>query len=91
VRFVQFEVMSPGALLTHHWQNGASNAHRAEQQRVESIADLLGAQLLEEAGEEIIALLTRTSIRRTFATAASTAASAFCGRVTSSLIASRLS
>ena len=42
-----------GALLTHHWQDGASDVHRAEQQRVELIADLFGAQLLEKAGEEV--------------------------------------
>src|ERR1700745_1548513 len=27
-----------GALLTHYWQGGASDVHRAEQQRVELIA-----------------------------------------------------
>jgi len=39
--------------LTHHWQDGASDVHRAEKQRVELIADLFGAQLLEKAGEEV--------------------------------------
>ena len=42
-----------GALLTHHWQDGASDVHRAEQQRVELITDLFGTQLLEEASEEV--------------------------------------
>jgi len=42
-----------GALLTHHRQDRASDVHRAEQQRVELIADLVRAQLLEEAGEEV--------------------------------------
>jgi hypothetical protein len=41
-----------GALLTHHWQNGASDV-RAEQQRVELMAHLFWAQLLEEASEEV--------------------------------------
>ena len=81
----------PGALLAHHRQDGASDIHRAEQQRLDLIADLFRAELLEEAGEEIPALLTRTSIRPNFATAASTAAWASWGRVTSSLIANRLS
>ena len=40
-------------MLTHHWQGGASDVHRAEQQRVELMADLFGTQLLEEAGEEV--------------------------------------
>jgi hypothetical protein len=43
----------PERCFTHHWQDGASDVHRAEQQRVELIADLFGAQLLEEAGEEV--------------------------------------
>ena len=42
-----------GALLAHHRQDGASDIHRAEQQRLDLIADLFGAQLLEEAGEEV--------------------------------------
>jgi hypothetical protein len=42
-----------GALLAHHRQDGASDIHRAEQQRLELIADLFRAELLEEAGEEI--------------------------------------
>jgi hypothetical protein len=32
-----------GALLTHHRQGGASDIHRAEQQRLDLIADLFGA------------------------------------------------
>src|SRR4029453_4490373 len=42
-----------GALLAHHRQDGASDIHRAEQQRLELIADLFRAELLEEAGEEV--------------------------------------
>ncbi len=42
-----------GALLTHHREDSSGDVHRAEQQRIELIADLLGAQLLEEAGEEV--------------------------------------
>jgi hypothetical protein len=40
-------------LLTHHGQDGASDIHRAEQERLDLIADLFGTQLLEEAGEEV--------------------------------------
>ena len=41
------------ALLAHHWQCGASDIHRTEQERLDLIADLFGAEFLEEAGEEI--------------------------------------
>src|SRR5688572_22479929 len=42
-----------GALLPHYWQYGASDIHRAEQERLNLIADLFRAEFLEEAGEEI--------------------------------------
>ena len=41
------------ALLTHHWQYGASHIHRTEQERLDLIANLFWAEFLEEAGEKI--------------------------------------
>ena len=42
-----------GALLAHHRQHGAGDVHRAEQQRLDLVADLFGAEFLEEAGVEV--------------------------------------
>ena len=42
-----------GALLAHHRQHGAGDVHRAEQQRLDLVADLIGAEFLEEAGVEV--------------------------------------
>jgi hypothetical protein len=40
-------------LLAHHWQHGASDIHRTEQERLDLMANLFWAEFLEEAGEEI--------------------------------------
>jgi hypothetical protein len=42
-----------GTLLAHHRQDGASHIHRAEQERLDLIANLFRAELLEETGEEV--------------------------------------
>jgi hypothetical protein len=38
-------------LLTHHRQDGASDIHRAEEQRLDSMANLFRAEFLKEAGK----------------------------------------
>lgn len=43
----------PGSLLTHDWQDGASDVHRPEQQSLDLSANLFGTELLKEAGEEV--------------------------------------
>jgi hypothetical protein len=40
-------------LLAHHRQYGTRDVHRPEQQGVDLLANLLGAQLLEEASVEV--------------------------------------
>ena len=42
-----------GALFAHHRQDGTGNIHRTEQQRVNLIANLFRAELLEEPREEV--------------------------------------
>ena len=42
-----------GALLTHDRQGGASHIHRTEQEGLDLIPHLIGAEFLEKAGEKV--------------------------------------
>ena len=44
---------NPERCMLHDRQHGARDVHRAEQQRLDLIADLLRTEFLEEASEEV--------------------------------------
>ena len=62
------------------------DVHRSEEQGFDLMADLFGAEFFEEACKEIACVVDQDVQPANFATAASTAACASAGRVTSSLI-----
>ena len=44
-------------MLAHHRQCRPSDVHRAEQQRLDLVADLFGAELLEKTGVEVAGVI----------------------------------